>query len=168
MTPLLLFFINRSEGKSSAPVPSNHYYRPAKHHKQLIPQNFQPYSRQNINLSIISIKKGLLLRLVQANTEIIRQVWHRIIFADSFETIYWATNLRAIVIFDEKAETRVFSHCNTWIMRLLGPMVTLQEISTDLASAIYCWWFGVSHIQEWILHYSATVTSFLTYSTALR
>ena len=63
--PLLLFFIDRSEGESSAPVPSGHCYRPDQHHKQLIPQNFQPYSRQNISLLIVSVQKGLLLRLVQ-------------------------------------------------------------------------------------------------------
>ena len=43
------------------PVPSSQCYRPTQH---LIPQNFQPYSQQNICLSIISVK-GLLLRLIQ-------------------------------------------------------------------------------------------------------
>ena len=63
--PLLSFFIDCSEGESSAPVPSSHCYRPAQHHKQLIPLNFQPCGRQNISLSIVLVQKGLLLRLVQ-------------------------------------------------------------------------------------------------------
>ena len=60
--PSLHFFIDRSEGESSAPVPSSHCYRPAQHHKQLIPQSTQPYGQQNIGLLV---PKGLLLRLVQ-------------------------------------------------------------------------------------------------------
>ena len=47
----------------------HHCYRPAQHRKQLIPQNFQPYSRQNNSLSIISVQKGILLRLVQGEYE---------------------------------------------------------------------------------------------------
>ena len=47
MTPLLPFFIDRSEGESSDPFPSSHCYRSAQHHEQLIPHNFQPYGRQN-------------------------------------------------------------------------------------------------------------------------
>ena len=63
--PLLPFFIDRSEGESSAPIPSSHCYRQVQHRKQLIPQNFQPSSRQNISLSIVLVQKGFLLRLVQ-------------------------------------------------------------------------------------------------------
>ena len=49
------FFIDCSEGESSTLVPSSHCYRPAQHHKQLIPQNFQPYGRQSISLSIVLV-----------------------------------------------------------------------------------------------------------------
>ena len=69
MTPLLPFFIDHSEGESSAPVPSSRCYRPAQHHKQLISHKFQPYGRQNISLSIVLVRKGLLLRLVQGEYE---------------------------------------------------------------------------------------------------
>ena len=73
--PLLPFFIDCSEGESSVPVPSSHCYRPAQHRKQLIPQNFRPYSRQNISLSIVSVQKGLLgSGLYKANTEIIKRM----------------------------------------------------------------------------------------------
>ena len=63
--PSLPFFIDCSEGESSAPVPSSHCYRPAQHNKLLIPRNFQPYGQQNISLLIVSVQKGLLLRLLQ-------------------------------------------------------------------------------------------------------
>ena len=78
--PSLPFFINCLEGESSASVPSSQFYRPAQHHKQLIPHNFQPYSQQNICLLIVLVQEGFLLKLVQANTEIIK-------LTDSCETI---------------------------------------------------------------------------------
>ena len=67
MTPSLPFLIDYSEGESSALVPSSQCYRPAQNDKQLIPQNFEPYGRLNIFLSIVSVQKGLLLRLVQGD-----------------------------------------------------------------------------------------------------
>ena len=63
--PSLPFFIDCSEGESGAPVASSHCYRPAQHNKRLIPQNFQPLGRQNIRTLIVSVQKGLLLRLLQ-------------------------------------------------------------------------------------------------------
>ena len=62
--PSLPFFIHYSEGESSAPVPSSHCYLPTQHNKRLIPRNFQPYGQQNISLLIVSVQKGLLLRLL--------------------------------------------------------------------------------------------------------
>ena len=63
--PSLPFFVDCSEGKSSTPVPSSHYYRPAQYNKRLIPRNFQPYGRQKISPLIVSVQKGLILRLLQ-------------------------------------------------------------------------------------------------------
>ena len=97
---------------SSAPVYSTQHCWPAWYHKQLIPQNFQPYDWQNICLSIVSDQEDFYLGLCRVNAEVIKLVWHRIIFADSSETIYWT--MYKPQKHDSKAGTYVFCHCDIW------------------------------------------------------
>ena len=112
---VFLIFIYCTEGESSAPVSSSQCYWLAQHHKQLIPQNFQWYYQLNISLSIVSVHKGFLLTVLvqgdyRSNKVSVTLNYIRWLLWD-YLLDYKPQNH---CLFDGKAGTRMFRHCNTW------------------------------------------------------